>query len=287
MTDKADGKLEVFVNHRSAGTVTINPNKEGPTADSSVLAINLKAGLNMLRLNAPAKSSYQLNSIKVIRSGQPLKNTLPMFDLGVWDEEVKPGEKNFVRDFRVHDAETPADNLLISATSDNPALLPDANIKIESGEFKGEWGNVYNRRLTVTPAAGQKGSAAGDAHPARRPRPPAPTDLSIEDPIGRARSEICRDEKEPVYGPDTQSMLIRHLSPCHVRHVFDSERAGQQHGLDRGGERRFEQPEARGGRLGQYAVPVERQVGQRQHRRRQTRPGSPGQWRSDHLQVQP
>jgi hypothetical protein len=159
MTDKADGKLEVFVNHRSAGTVTINPNKEGPTADSSVLAINLKAGLNMLRLNAPAKSSYQLNSIKVIRSGQPLKNTLPMFDLGVWDEEVKPGEKNFVRDFRVHDAETPADKLLISATSDNPALLPDANIKIESGEFKGEWGNVYNRRLTVTPAAGQKGSA--------------------------------------------------------------------------------------------------------------------------------
>jgi hypothetical protein len=84
---------------------------------------------------------------------------MPMFDLQAWDEEVKPGETNFVRDFRVNDAETPADKLLISATSDNPAFMPEANIKIESGEFKGEWGNVYNRRMTVTPIAGQKGEA--------------------------------------------------------------------------------------------------------------------------------
>jgi hypothetical protein len=41
-----------------------------------------------------------------------------------------------VRDFRVHDAETSADKLSISATSDNPALFPDASIRIESGVFK-------------------------------------------------------------------------------------------------------------------------------------------------------
>jgi hypothetical protein len=62
-----------------------------------------------------------------------------------------------VRNFRVHDAETPADKLLISGKSDNTAFVSNAGIKIESGEFKGQWGDVYNRRVTVTPVAGQKG----------------------------------------------------------------------------------------------------------------------------------
>jgi hypothetical protein len=43
--------------------------------------------------------------------------------------------------------------------SDNTAFVPNAGIKIESGEFKGQWGNVYNRRITVTPVAEQKGEA--------------------------------------------------------------------------------------------------------------------------------
>jgi hypothetical protein len=42
MTDKTDGKLEVFVNHQLAGSVTINPNKDQLTADSSTLSIDLK-----------------------------------------------------------------------------------------------------------------------------------------------------------------------------------------------------------------------------------------------------
>jgi hypothetical protein len=159
MTDKADGTVEVFVNHQAARSVTINPHKDLPAADSTILSIDLKAGLNTLRLQAPEKSSYQLNSLKITTAGQPLKNTLPLFDLQAWDEEVKPGETRFVRDFRINDVETTADKLLISAMSDNPALVPDANIKIESGEFKGEWGNVFNRRLTVTPVAQQKGEA--------------------------------------------------------------------------------------------------------------------------------
>jgi hypothetical protein len=158
-TDKTDGTLQVMVNHKLAGSVTISPNKELLPVDSSTLPVELQAGLNSLRLQAPEKSSYQLNSIKITPADQALKNTMPMFDLQAWDEEVKPGETNFVRDFRVNDAETPADKLLISATSDNPAFMPEANIKIESGEFKGEWGNVYNRRMTVTPIAGQKGEA--------------------------------------------------------------------------------------------------------------------------------
>jgi len=159
MTNKTDETLEVFVNHQLAGGVTINPHKDQPAADPALISIDLNAGLNTIRLQAPEKSSYQLNSIKITPAGQPLKNTLPLFDLQVWDEELKPGETSFVRDFRVNDDETPADKLLVSAMSDNPPFVPNANIKIESGEFKGQWGNVYNRRLTVTPVAEQKGEA--------------------------------------------------------------------------------------------------------------------------------
>jgi hypothetical protein len=44
MTDKTDMKLNVFVNHQPAGSVTINPNKDQPAADSTSIPIDLKAG---------------------------------------------------------------------------------------------------------------------------------------------------------------------------------------------------------------------------------------------------
>ena len=159
MTDKTGEQLEVFINHKSAGSVTIEPHGERPVADSTVLPIELKEGLNTLRLQPPGKTSYGINSIKITAAGQPLKNTLPVFDLQAWDERLKPGETSFVCDFRVKDTETPFEELALTATSDHPKLIPDANIRIESGEFKGDYGNVYNRRLTVTPVAGEKGSA--------------------------------------------------------------------------------------------------------------------------------
>ena len=156
---KSDQKLNIFVNHRAAGSVTISPGKDRPVADSTAAAIDLKAGLNLLRLHVPVGRSYDLNSIKITSGNRPLKNTLPLFDLSAWDEEVKAGETSFVRLFGVHDAETPAARLVVSGTSDSTTLVPDVNIKIESGEFKGQWGEAYNRRLTVTPAAGLKGEA--------------------------------------------------------------------------------------------------------------------------------
>ena len=152
-------KLNVFVNHRAAGSVTIRPGKDRLPSDSTAAAIDLKAGLNLLRLHVPVGRSYDLNSIKITSGNRPLKNTLPLFDLSAWDEEVKAGETSFVRLFRVHDAETPAARLMVSGTSDSTTLVPDDDIKIESGEFKGQWGEAYNRRLTVTPAAGRKGDA--------------------------------------------------------------------------------------------------------------------------------
>jgi hypothetical protein len=56
MTDKTDMKLNVFVNHQPPGSVTINPNKDQPAADSTSIPIELKAGLNMLRLHVPGQS---------------------------------------------------------------------------------------------------------------------------------------------------------------------------------------------------------------------------------------
>jgi hypothetical protein len=159
--DRPDEKLGVFLNSASLGELTVKKDEKQPLLDTAALPIDLKAGLNILRLYIPTHRPYDLNSIKITPVGQELKNTLPIFDLNVWDEEVKPGE-SFTRDFKVMDAETPADKddtLKVTATSDNAALVPDANIKVESGEFKNQWGHISNRRITVTPVAGQIGEA--------------------------------------------------------------------------------------------------------------------------------
>ncbi len=159
ITDNADMKLDVFVNNQAAGSVTLNQNKDKPVADSTSMPIELKAGLNLLRILVPVNRKYDLNSIKISEVGKPLTNTMPMFDFSVWDEEVKTGEKSFVREFRVNDLETPAAQLKLTASSSNTALVPNAGIKLESGEFKDQWGGVYGRRITVTPVSGQKGEA--------------------------------------------------------------------------------------------------------------------------------
>jgi glucose/arabinose dehydrogenase len=53
--------------------------------------------------------------------------------------------------FTVSDLETPADNLTVSAISSNPALVPGTNIVFA--------GTGMNRTVTVTPLAGQTGTA--------------------------------------------------------------------------------------------------------------------------------
>ena len=157
-TDKADMRLEVFVNHEAVGSVTINPHKDQPAADSSMIPIDLVAGVNLLRVLVPFNRSYDLNSLKITRADAPLKNQMPIFDLSASEEEIQPGA-SLMRDFRVFDFETPVADLVVTAVSDNPALIPDSALKIESGGFKGEYGNVYSRRLTVTLAAGKTGEA--------------------------------------------------------------------------------------------------------------------------------
>jgi hypothetical protein len=55
--------------------------------------------------------------------------------------------------FLISDVETPAGSLTVSATSDNPTLVPNTPANLTFG------GSGENRTLTVTPAAGQQGTA--------------------------------------------------------------------------------------------------------------------------------
>jgi hypothetical protein len=55
--------------------------------------------------------------------------------------------------FLISDVETPAGSLTVSATSDNPTLVPNVPANLTFG------GSGENRTLTVTPAAGQQGTA--------------------------------------------------------------------------------------------------------------------------------
>ncbi len=157
-TDKTEMRLDVFVNHQTAGSVAINPHKDQPAADSSTISIDLAAGVNLLRLLVPFNRSYDLNSIKITRAGQPLRNSMPILDLSAWEDDIRSGD-TLTRNFRALDFETPASDLVVSLTSDNSALLPDSAMKAENGEFKGEYNELYNRRLIVTPAAGLTGEA--------------------------------------------------------------------------------------------------------------------------------
>src|SRR5258708_24531043 len=54
-------------------------------------------------------------------------------------------------DFTVGDVETPAASLTVSGGSSNQTLMPDANIVLG--------GTGANRTVTLTPAAGQAGTA--------------------------------------------------------------------------------------------------------------------------------
>ena len=55
--------------------------------------------------------------------------------------------------FIVDDVETPAENLVVTGTSDNPTLVPNNPANITFG------GSGNNRTVTITPAAGQQGIA--------------------------------------------------------------------------------------------------------------------------------
>lgn len=59
----------------------------------------------------------------------------------------------------IHHQPAPADKLTVTVTSDDPALISDAKIAVETCDFTDQYGGHHNRRLTVRPAPGRTGHA--------------------------------------------------------------------------------------------------------------------------------
>jgi hypothetical protein len=158
-TEQPDRKLDVLLNHAAAGSITAPATKQG-FADSEPLVLNLQAGLNLLRLHVPTNRPYDIDSLKITPvGGTTLKNTLPHITFNGFQRDIEPGG-SYVELFNVSDAETPSAQLKVTATSNNATLLSEGSLKLEAGEFKNQWNQVFTHRLTVIPAAGQTSGRA-------------------------------------------------------------------------------------------------------------------------------
>src|SRR5262249_48802666 len=80
----------------------------------------------------------------------PPANTPPTIS-DVTNQSVTAGQSTGAIPFVVGDAETPAWSLVVSAASSNPTLVPTSAIALG--------GSGASRTVSVTPAAGQSGSA--------------------------------------------------------------------------------------------------------------------------------
>ena len=78
------------------------------------------------------------------------ENDLPTIT-GISDQTILENSNTGALTFTIGDVETPASSLNVSGASSNTTLVPDANIVLE--------GNDEDRTVTVTPVAGQTGTA--------------------------------------------------------------------------------------------------------------------------------
>lgn len=92
---------------------------------------------------------YLTTDLAFVPPASPV-NTAPSIS-NIADQSTTAGAPTPPISFTVTDAETPAGNLTVSGTSSNITLVPNGNIVFG--------GSGSNRTLTVTPAAGQSGTA--------------------------------------------------------------------------------------------------------------------------------
>ena len=78
------------------------------------------------------------------------ENDLPTIT-GISDQTILENSNTGALAFTIGDVETPASNLDVTGASNNTTLVPDANIVFA--------GNDEDRNVTVTPVAGQSGTA--------------------------------------------------------------------------------------------------------------------------------
>jgi len=158
--DKPGTMLDVLLNNTLVQAIAVParaPNAPEDTfTDTSPLTLTLPAGLSVIRLHVPSERPYSINSLKLTRpDGTGLTTALPMFGgfQFFWQQETSVG-KPTTQQFSVSDAKTPAADLVVTVRSDNPALLPEANVAL-TRDAK----NPGKFSFTATPLLGMTGQA--------------------------------------------------------------------------------------------------------------------------------
>jgi hypothetical protein len=133
----ANAMINVFVNGDLARSVSIPYSSASPGdvfADSDAIDVNLNQGLNGIRLVVPANRPYNLNVVRVDKAAGGAATSRPMMplvskvDFPFRNTLVLGGM--FLGHFSVSDLLTAPGDLLVTATSDNPTVVPPSAITI-------------------------------------------------------------------------------------------------------------------------------------------------------------
>ena len=127
--------IELHVNGEYIATLqvpAVPQNSVEGFAESDAAEIALREGANGLRLVVPTERPYNLNAVRIYGAdGRGIQNTLPTItNIDFQPYTTLNRGVTFSANFSVGDAQTPAGQLAVKASSDNTALVPENAIRI-------------------------------------------------------------------------------------------------------------------------------------------------------------
>gem|GEM_PF-4725964 len=128
-----------IVNVSDIRKVGVSSGKDPDSGDNFILDTTINAAINVSDIRLTAS-----------RSGRRLTNTAPTI-AGLEDQNTTPGVSTGALPFVIDDFTTPAENLVVTTSSSDTGLIPSDGIQVN--------GLGGNKTITVTPAAGQTGTA--------------------------------------------------------------------------------------------------------------------------------
>ncbi len=138
------------ISYTNRSTTTVGGADETNFFARGVNVTGLVAGVNILAVEVH-QSDTNSSDLGFDLEVAPLIGNTPPEISAIADRQVAPGVGTGAIGFSINDAQTPANSLQLTKTSSNPTLVPEANIVFA--------GSGENRTVTVTPAAGQAGTA--------------------------------------------------------------------------------------------------------------------------------
>ena len=177
--------IDVSVNDRAPRTVTVPANGTASDfdkfVDTEAVPLAMREGVNLVRLSVPANRPYNIESLKFTTTASGgVGDTMPV--LG--GMAFASGQTIFTNDdfegaFTLADDQTPVGNLLVTATTDNPALLPEGSLAVV--------GTGAARTLRMAPVAEGAGNAT--------------VTLAVTDGAGNTRSVMFTRLTVRPFGP--------------------------------------------------------------------------------------